>query len=57
MATEVTITPIDLLADPEILALSNLQMDPDQDTRLSELLEKQRERSFLSNEPNALLSG
>jgi hypothetical protein len=48
------LTPIDLLPDPEILALSNLQMDPDQDARLSELLEKQRERSLLSNEPQEL---
>jgi hypothetical protein len=48
------LTPINLLADPEILALSNLQMDPDQDARLSELLEKQRERSLLSNEPQEL---
>jgi hypothetical protein len=48
------LTPIDLLSDPEILALSNLQMDPDQDARLSELLEKQRERSLLSNEPQEL---
>jgi hypothetical protein len=48
------LTPIDSLPDPEILALSNLQMDPDQDARLSELLEKQRERSLLSNEPQEL---
>jgi hypothetical protein len=48
------LTPIDLLPDPEILALSNLQMDPAQDARLSELLEKQRERSLLSNEPQEL---
>jgi hypothetical protein len=56
MATAVTITlpDNDSLADSEILALSNLQMDPDQDARLSELLEKQRERSLLSNEPQEL---
>jgi hypothetical protein len=56
MATEVAITlpDNDSLADSEILALSNLQMDPDQDVRLSELLEKQRERSLLSNEPQEL---
>jgi hypothetical protein len=58
MATAVTITlpDNDSLADSEILALSNLQMDPDQDARLSELLEKQRERSLLSNEPQELES-
>jgi hypothetical protein len=42
------------MADPEVLALSNLQMEPDQDARLSELLEKQRERSLVANEPQEL---
>ncbi len=41
------LTPVESLADAEVLALSDLQMDPDQDARLSELLEKQRERSLL----------
>jgi hypothetical protein len=49
-------TPIESMADDEVLALSDLQMDPDQDARLSELLEKQRERSLLSNEPQELES-
>jgi hypothetical protein len=47
-------TPIESLADAEVLALSDFQMDPDPDARLSELLEKQRERSLLSNEPQEL---
>jgi hypothetical protein len=48
------LTPIDALTDPEVLALSNLQMQPEQDARLSELLEKQRERSLSSGEPQEL---
>jgi hypothetical protein len=48
------LTPIDAMADPEVLALSNLQMEPDQDARLSELLEKQRERSLSPSEPQEL---
>jgi hypothetical protein len=42
------------LTDTEILSLSNLQMEPDQDARLSELLEKQQERSLSANEPQKL---
>jgi hypothetical protein len=45
---------IDSLNDVEILALSRLEMEPNQDARLSELLEKQRERSLLSGEPQEL---
>jgi hypothetical protein len=48
------LSPIGALSDPELLALSDLPMDPDQDARLSELLEKQRERLLLNNEPQEL---
>jgi hypothetical protein len=50
------LTPIDHLSDTEILALSNLEMEAAQDTRLSELLEKQRERLLLPGEPQELES-
>jgi hypothetical protein len=49
-----SLSPIGALSDPELLALSDLQMDPDQDARLSALLEKQRERLLLNNEPQEL---
>jgi hypothetical protein len=48
------LSPIGALSDPELLALSDLQMDPEQDARLSALLEKQRERLLLNNEPQEL---
>jgi hypothetical protein len=49
-----SLEPIESLSNSQVLALSNLQMDPGQDLRLSELLEKQRERELNANEPQEL---
>jgi hypothetical protein len=42
------------LPDAEVLSLSDLQMEANQDTRLSELLEKQRERLLIPGEAQEL---
>ena len=49
-----SLEPIENLSNSQVIALSTLQMDPEQDSRLSELLEKQRERQLLANEPQEL---
>ena len=49
-----SLEPIENLSNSQVLALSTLQMDPEQDSRLSQLLEKQRERQLLANEPQEL---
>lgn len=45
---------IDSLLDAEILTLANSQMDPDDDTRMSILLGKQRENQLLEDERQEL---
>ena len=42
--------PVTSLDDEELLQLCDLQMDPQQSRRLSELLEKQRERQLTDDE-------
>ncbi len=42
--------PVTSLNDEELLQLCNLQMKPEQSQRLSELLEKQRERQLTDDE-------
>ena len=49
-----SLEPIENLSNSQVLALSTLQMDPEQDSRLSQLLEKQRERQLFVNEPQEL---
>ena len=49
-----SLEPIENLSDAQVLALSKLEMDPEQDSRLSQLLEKQRERQLFVNEPQEL---
>ena len=49
-----SLEPIESLSNSQVIALSTLQMDPEQDSRLSELLEKQRERQLLTSEPQEL---
>ena len=49
-----SLEPIENLSDAQVLALSKLQMDSQQDSRLSQLLEKQRERQLIVNEPQEL---
>jgi hypothetical protein len=46
--------PIAHLSDPELLALANSQMPTEQDTRMSELLAKQREDELDDDEPQEL---
>lgn len=41
-ANVLDLEPISDLSDEQILALTELQMEPDQDTRLSELLDRQQ---------------
>jgi hypothetical protein len=43
-------TPVTSLDDKELLQLCGLQMKPEQSQRLSELLEKQRERQLADDE-------
>jgi len=42
--------PVTSLTDEELLQLCDLQMNPEQSRRLSELLEKQRERQLTDDE-------
>lgn len=42
--------PISDLADEQILALTELQMEPDQDSRLSELLDRQQSGLLMEDE-------
>ena len=49
-----SLEPIESLSNSQVIALSTLQMDPERDSRLSELLEKQRERQLLASEPQEL---
>jgi hypothetical protein len=48
--------PITALPDHEVLALSQLQMPPQQGQRLGELLAKQRERELVEGERPELLA-
>jgi hypothetical protein len=41
-AAATSLEPISLLADADVLALTELQMEPSQDNRLSELLDRQQ---------------
>ncbi|MBD2456196.1 hypothetical protein H6G80_19220 [Nostoc sp. FACHB-87] len=42
--------PVSVLANEQILALTELQMEPEQDSRLSELLERQQAGTITDNE-------
>lgn len=42
--------PVSNLSDEQVLALTELQMEPDQDLRLSELLDRQQAGLLLENE-------
>ncbi|WP_416675391.1 hypothetical protein [Egbenema bharatensis] len=42
--------PISDLADEQVLALTDLQMEPDQDARLSELLDRQQSGFLIEDE-------
>jgi hypothetical protein len=42
------------LSDPQVMALTHLEMEPAQDTRLSELLDKQQSGTLNSEEPQEL---
>jgi hypothetical protein len=42
--------PISILSDEQVLLLTQLQMEPDQDTRLSELLERQQAGILIEDE-------
>ena len=49
-----TLEPISALSDKQVLALTELQMEPDQDTRLSELLDRQQAGILVENERSEL---
>ncbi|OCQ99820.1 hypothetical protein BCD64_01680 [Nostoc sp. MBR 210] len=42
--------PVSVLANEQVLALTELQMEPEQDSRLSELLERQQAGTITDNE-------
>lgn len=46
--------PISALADLEVLALTELKMEPEQDTRLSELLDRQQAGLLIEDERREL---
>jgi hypothetical protein len=46
--------PITDISDGQVLALTELQMEPDQDTRLSELLDRQQAGLMTENERSEL---
>lgn len=41
-ANIIELEPVSALSDQQVMALTELQMEPDQDTRLSELLDRQQ---------------
>jgi hypothetical protein len=49
-----TLPPISDLSDRQVMALTHLEMEPAQDTRLSELLDKQQSGTLNSEEPQEL---
>jgi len=50
VSTQIPITSISNLSDEQVLALTELQMEPDQDIRLIELLDRQQAGLLLENE-------
>lgn len=52
--TATNLTPISLLSDADVLALTELQMEPDQDARLSELLDRQQAGTLTSSDQTEL---
>ncbi|HAX86822.1 MAG TPA: hypothetical protein DCY91_11315 [Cyanobacteria bacterium UBA11370] len=51
-----TIEPISVLSDEQIIALTQLQMEPEQDQRLSDLLDKQQAGILTNNQRLELLT-
>ena len=51
-----TIEPISVLSDEQIIALTQLQMEPEQDQRLSNLLDKQQAGILTNNQRLELLT-
>ncbi|NJL91580.1 MAG: hypothetical protein HC916_18710 [Coleofasciculaceae cyanobacterium SM2_1_6] len=49
-ANVLDLEPIANLSDEQVLALTNLQMEPDQDSRLSELLDRQQAGLLIEDE-------
>ena len=49
-----TLQPISELSDRKVMALTHLEMEPAQDTRLSELLDKQQSGTLNPEEPQEL---
>lgn len=49
-----TLTLISELSDPQVMALTHLEMEPTQDVRLSELLDKQQSGTLNPEEPQEL---
>jgi hypothetical protein len=49
-----TLQPISELSDRQVMALTHLEMEPAQDTRLSELLDKQQSGTLNPKEPQEL---
>jgi predicted transcriptional regulator len=51
VSTEVNnLEPVTVLSNEQVLALTELQMEPEQDARLSELLERQQAGTITENE-------
>jgi hypothetical protein len=48
--------PVSSLSDGEVITLSKVQMDKDQDDRLGKLLEKQREDALTTTEQVSLMA-
>ncbi|HBL14652.1 MAG TPA: hypothetical protein DD379_25335 [Cyanobacteria bacterium UBA11162] len=51
-----TIEPISVLSDEQIIAITQLQMEPEQDQRLSNLLDKQQAGILTNNQRLELLT-
>jgi hypothetical protein len=49
-ANVIDLVPIADISDEQVLALTELQMEPDQDTRLSELLDRQQAGLLIEDE-------
>jgi hypothetical protein len=49
-ADSLDLEPISDLSNDQVLALTKLQMEPEQDTRLSELLDRQQSGRLMENE-------
>jgi hypothetical protein len=55
VSTEVNnLEPVSVLSDEQVLALTDIQMEPQQDTRLSELLDRQQAGTLTENERQEL---